>query len=284
MPKRLNGRYRQDSLLLKNDGEDEFEISNYQGLHFARLTVSSPQPQTNFKTNTGIDGQIQQGPIIYASRTAKADFWIEVSDGTDLESKFHEFYNKFFNRGLVRVRQSYDIGRCFYGIPKPFSYTDIGFYDKSFSVEFEIPSAYMYSVVRSTDFPIDINKEDLITDNLSLSSTNISYTHYAGSFKIYNPSDFDIQPYEQNHELDILFKGSGTPILTNNDTSDTFQMNQSISSNDSLILKGVHPFLNGAACEINTNHGHINLQKGWNSFNLSGFNGTVTFDFPFIYL
>ncbi|WP_025024728.1 phage tail domain-containing protein [Companilactobacillus nodensis] len=132
MPKRLNGRYRQDSLLLKNDGEDEFEISNYQGLHFARLTVSSPQPQTNFKTNTGIDGQIQQGPIIYASRTAKADFWIEVSDGTDLESRFHEFYNKFFNRGLVRVRQSYDIGRCFYGIPKPFSYTDIGFYDKSF--------------------------------------------------------------------------------------------------------------------------------------------------------
>ncbi|WP_369342900.1 hypothetical protein [Companilactobacillus nodensis] len=124
----------------------------------------------------------------------------------------------------------------------------------------------------------------MITDNLNLSSTNISYTHYAGSFKIYNPSDFDIQPYEQNHELDILFKGSGTPILTNNDTSDTFQMNQSISSNDSLILKGVHPFLNGAACEINTNHGHINLQKGWNSFNLSGFNGTVTFDFPFIYL
>ncbi|GEO59576.1 phage tail domain-containing protein [Companilactobacillus bobalius] len=285
MPKRLSdGHYRQNSLLIKSDGQNEFEISNYHDLIFTRLIVGSPQTAPNLKTNAGVDGQVQTGPVLYTSRTAKADFLLRVDDGIDLESRFHEFYNKFFNRGLVRVRQSYDIGRCFYGIPKPFSYTDVGFYDKTFSVEFDIPSAYMYSVARSTDFPIDPSKEDLISNNLNLSTTDLNYTHSQGTFKIFNPSDFDIQPYEQNHELNIIFKGSGSPSLTNITTQDVFSMNSNIFSNDSLVLKGVHPLLNGDSCEIETNHGHINLKKGWNDFSLAGFSGTVTFDFPFIYL
>lgn len=286
MPRKIsNGHYRQDSLLVMNDGENEFEISNYRGLQFVRLTVGSPQTSSNLKANTGMDGQVQTGPVLYTSRTAKADFLMEVDDGTDLESSLHEFYNKFFSRGLVRVRQSYDIARCFYGIPKPFSYTDIGFYDKTFSVEFDIPSAYMFSVVRSTQFPIDPNDSDnLISNNLNLSTTDLNYSKLSGDFKIYNPSDFDIQPYEQDHEFNIIFNGSGTPSITNKTTNDTFSMTSSISSTDSLILKGVHPFLNGNACEINTNHGHVNLKKGWNDFSLTGLDGTVTFDFPFIYL
>lgn len=285
MVKDLKGHYRQDTLLVKHGDDQEFAISKYRGLHFARLTISSPQTQPNLKSNIGIDGQTQTGPILYTSRTAKADFWMEVNDGTDLESKIHEFYNKFFSRGLVRLRQSYDIGRCVYAIPKPFSYTDFGFYDKTFSVEFDIPSAYMYSVVRSTDFPINIeDSEDLITNNLNIDTTDLKYTYPAGNFKIYNASDYDIQPYEQNHELNVIFSGgSGLPSITNTDTNNTFKMNSAISSGDSLILKGVHPFLNGSACEINTNHGHINLKRGWNNLSLSGYSGTVTFDFPFIY-
>ena len=284
MGKRINGNYRHDTLLVKPKGENEYAIAGYRGLRFVRLTVSSPQSQATLKANTGVDGQTQQGPILYTSRTAKADFWLNVKDGVDLESRVHDIYNKFFNRDLVRIRQSYDIGRCFYGIPKPFSYTDFGFYDKTFSVEFDIPSAYMYSVARSTDFPLDVDKaEDLVTTSMNLPTTNLSYTHNTGAFKIYNPSDFDIQPYEQNHELNIIFKGAGSPKLTNLDTGDSFQLTKSISNSDSLILKGVHPFINGEACEIDTNHGHINLKKGWNNLNLTGFNGTVTFDFPFIY-
>jgi len=282
--KRLNGQYRNNTLLVKPKGEDEYAVAGYRGLHFIRMTISSPQPEATLKANIGVDGQIQQGPILYTSRTAKADFWLEVKDGVDLEGRLHEIYNKFFNRELIRLRQTYDIGRCVYGIPKPFSYTDFGFYDKTFSIEFDIPSAYMYSIARSTDFPLDVDKAvDLVSTSMNLPETDFSYTHTNGVFKIYNPSDFDIQPYEQNHELNINFVGSGSPNLTNTDTGDLFQLTRSISNADSLILKGVHPFLNGEACEIDTNHGHINLKKGWNNFNLTGFSGTATFDFPFIY-
>lgn len=280
----LDGRYRSNTLLLKQDGEDEAAIQDYRGLHFLDLTLSSPQIQTNFKSNSGIDGQVQQGPILFGSRTATANFYLEVADEVDYETRCHELWNRFFRRGLVRVRQSNDIAICFYGIPKPFEITHISYLDKTFSIEFDIPSAYRYSVARSTDFPVNIEStEDLISNNMNLPSTQLKFTCAAGDFKIFNPSDFAIQPYEQNHELNIIFKGSGMPYLTNNDTGDVFNYQKSLTGSDSLILKGVHPFLNGDPCEIDTNHGSINLIRGYNNFNLSGFAGTVTFDFPFIY-
>lgn len=280
-----NGKYEVNTLLIKPNNSNEFAIQDYRGLHFLDLTVGSPQTQTSLISNQGVDGQRQQGPILYGSRTAKANFYLEVTDEVAYETRCHELYNKFFHREMVRVRQTNDIGRCFYGIAKPFDITHISYLDKTFSVEFDIPSAYLYSVVRSSDFPVNIDKNPyLLSNNLNLPFDDLKYTQANGTFKIFNPSDVDIQPYEQNHELNILFKGNGAPTLTNTDTGDSFSFNDSLIETDKLILKGVHPFLNGAACEINTNHGSVNLVKGWNNFSLTGLTGTVTFDFPFIYL
>ena len=280
-----NGKYRVNTLLIKPNSEDEFAIQDYGGLHFLDLKISSPQTQTTLVSNSGIDGQQQQGPILYGSRTATANFFLETLDEIDFETKCHELYNKFFHRQLMRIRQTNDIARCFYGIAKPFDITHISYLDKTFSIEFDIPSAYLYSVVRSGDFPVDIKKNPyVLSNNLNLPFEDLNYTQHEGSFKIFNPSDLDIQPYEQNHELNIIFKGSGNPMLTNKDTGDSFSYLKSVNSSDELILKGVHPFLNGEPCEVDTNHGSINLKKGWNSFSLTGFTGTAAFDFPFIYL
>ncbi|PMD70253.1 hypothetical protein CBP76_07105 [Companilactobacillus nuruki] len=280
-----NGKYRVNTLLLKPNNEEEFAIQDYHGLHFLDLKISSPQTQTTFISNSGIDGQQQQGPILYGARTATANFYLEVIDEVDFETKCHELYNKFFHRQLTRVRQTNDIARCFYGIAKPFDITHISYLDKTFSVEFDIPSAYLYSVIRSSDFPVDIKKNPyVLSNNLNLPFEDLNYTQHEGSFKIFNPSDFDIQPYEQNHELNIRLKGNGNPTLINKDTGYSFSYNKQLIESDTLILKGVHPFLNGNPCEIDTNHGSIILQKGWNNFSLTGFTGTASFDFPFIYL
>jgi len=280
-----NGKYRVNTLLLKPNSEDEFAIQDYRGLHFLDLKISSPQTQTTFISNTGVDGQSQQGPILYGSRTATANFFLETADEIDFEMKCHELYNKVFHRQLIRVRQSNDIGRCFYGIAKSFDITAVGVLDKTFSIEFDIPSAYLYSVIRSSGFPVDIKENPyVLSNNMNLPFEELSYSQSQGMFKIFNPSDFAIQPYEQNHDLNVIFSGSGSPTLTNNDTGDSFSFNNNVSAADKLILKGVHPFLNGEPCEINTNHGSISLQKGWNNFSLTGWTGTVAFDFPFIYL
>lgn len=285
MSRNLQNRFRVNTLLIKSSNKNEFAIQDYRGLHFLDLKISAPQSQTNLIDRAGIDGQIQRGPILFGSRTATANFYLEINDVSEFENVAHTIYNKLFSRNIMRVRQSDDIARCFYGIPKPFEFSRIGVLDSTFSVEFDIPSAYMYSVVRSSQFPIDIkNSKDLINTNLNLPSTDLTYESPPGDFSIYNPSDFDIQPYEQDHELNIIFKGgSGSPLIINNETGDTFHYQGNLKEDDELVLQGVHPFLNGVACEIDTDHGSVDLIKGNNSFSMTGYTGTVSFDFPFIY-
>lgn len=285
MVKDINGRYRTNTLLIKQNNQNELAIQDYRGLHFLDLNISSPQTKSNLISNFGIDGQVQNGPILYGSRTATANFYLETNDVSEFENVTHEIYNKFFSRGLMRVRQSDDIARCFYGIPKPFEFSHVGVLDSTFSIEFDIPSAYLYSVIRSSQFPINANDaEDLINTNLNLPGTDLKYESSPGDFSIYNPSDFEIEPYEQNHELNITFRnGTGSPQLVNNETVETFRYQGNMQKSDVLVLKGVHPFLNDSACEIDTNHGSIDLLKGKNNFSLTGYTGTVSFDFPFIY-
>lgn len=212
---------------------------------------------------------------------------MEVDDGIDFDAKIHEVWNMFYSRTLVRLRQSDMPGICVYGIVKPFEVTHISRFDKSFSIEFDLPSGYRYSVLRSTDFPINVkdNIHDGANIGMNLPMEELKYTHPSGEFKIFNPSDFDIQPYEQHYDLNVIFKGTGSPTLENKDTGDIFSYHKTLASSDSLVLNGVHPMLNGNPCEIDTNHGDIQLvRKSWNHFSLTGFTGTVTLDFPFLYL
>ncbi|RHW46079.1 hypothetical protein DS832_06940 [Bombilactobacillus bombi] len=287
MVKNLKGRYRSNTLFVKKQDEDEFPIQDYNGLHFLDLTLASPQTQPNFVSYSGTDGSQQRGPILFGARTATANFFLETDDEVSFTAKAHDIWQKFYSRTLMRLRQSISPGICVYTVAKGFDFTHLSYFDKSFSIQFDMPSGYRYSVLRSTDFPLDVkdNNQDGIDIGMNLPMEELKYTHSNGEFKIFNPSDFDIQPYEQHHDLNIIFKGTGSPTLENNDTGDIFSYNKTLISSDSLVLNGVHPMLNGNPCEIDTNHGDIQLvRKSWNHFSLTGFSGTVTFDFPFLYL
>lgn len=287
MGKLLNGKYPSNTLLVKTRDEPEFEVRDYRGLTFLQMDVNAPQTQPNFINLQGVDGSFQQGPILLGARTATINFFMEADDGIDFNTKLHEVWSMFYSRQLVRLRQSDMPGICVYGIVKPFEVTHYSRFDKSFSIQFDLPSGYRYSVLRSTEFPLNVddNLQDGVGIGMNLPMEKLEYTHSNGEFKIYNPSDFDIQPYEQRHDLNIIFKGTGSPTLENKDTGDIFSYNKALTANDSLVLNGVHPLLNGNPCEIDTNHGDIQLvRKSWNNFSLTGFTGTVTFDFPFLYL
>ncbi|MCO6542131.1 MAG: phage tail family protein [Lactobacillus sp.] len=286
MVKSLKGNYRSNTLFLKKQDEDEFSIQDYRGLHFLDLTISSPQSQSNFVSYAGTDGAQQRGPVLFGPRTATANFFLETDDEISFAAKAHEVWQKFYSRTLLRLRQSISPGICVYGIAKSFDFTHLSYFDKSFSIQLDLPSGYRYSVLRSTDFPLDVkdNVQDGLNIGMNLPMEELKYTHSKDNFKIFNPSDFDIQPYEQKHDLNIIFKGSGSPTLKNKDTGDVFSYNKALSANDTLVLNGVHPMLNGKPCEIDTNHGDVQLvRKSWNHFSLTGFTGTVTFDFPFLY-
>ena len=275
-----------NSLLVKPENGDEFAIEDNKGLHFLDLTISSPDPQANFINRNGTDGSQQGGPILFGSRTATANFYLETNDTIDFKAKAHDIWQMVYGRELLRLRESDEPGICVYGVAKSFEFSHLSYLDKKFALQFELPSAYRYSVLRSKDYPLSVDQHaDSLNIGMNLPMEQLNYTVSGNSFRIYNPSDFDIQPYEQNHDLNIIFRGRGQPTLTNEDTGDVFSYNKKITDTDSLVLNGVHPTLNGKPCEIDTNHGNIDLvRKSWNNFTLAGFSGTVTFDFPFLYL
>ncbi|MBC1406107.1 phage tail family protein, partial [Listeria welshimeri] len=105
-------------------------------------------------------------------------------------------------------------------------------------------------------------------------------------FNIYNPSDMRINP--RFHPLSIALtcdSVTGQNVRIYNRTNGTlFELKKTIKKADVLLLDGVYPYLNDARCGIDTNHGLITLERGWNRVQIiNATNTTIAFDFPFYY-
>ncbi|EUJ47644.1 phage tail family protein [Listeria fleischmannii] len=112
---------------------------------------------------------------------------------------------------------------------------------------------------------------------------DVSYTHTEKVFRIYNASDFTIDP-RRRHKLDIALSCVGQPTITNYTTGDYFTYYKALKKSDILELNGVYPYKNGTHCGVDTNRGVITLGVGWNELEISGAeNIKVSFDFPFLY-
>lgn len=171
-----------------------------------------------------------------------------------------------------------------YGRPTSFDIKFIadGSDDSLFSIQFEIPSGYKYSRVRSDVIDVDHTSFGM---NFKLNETPV-YQQTANYFKIYNPSDIAIDPYYQRHDLILLIKFSGSSYQITNQTNGTsYKYNKAIISSDELILNGVATTFNGTPASQNSDFGYIKLEKGWNDITVSGATShETTFSFPFIYI
>lgn len=171
-----------------------------------------------------------------------------------------------------------------YGRPTSFEIKFIadGSDDSLFSIQFEIPSGYKYSLNRSDSVTVD---EISFGMNFHLDEKP-TYTQTANSFRIYNPSDIAVDPYYQRHDLMLLIQFAGNSYqITNNTNGTNYQYNGTIQSSDSLVLNGLSTTLNGNPASQNTNFGYIKLEKGWNDITVSGATShTTTFSFPFVYI
>lgn len=171
-----------------------------------------------------------------------------------------------------------------YGRPTSFDikFVNDGSDDSLFSIQFEIPSGYKYSRVRSDAIDVDHTSFGM---NFKLTDTPV-YKQTANKFKIYNPSDIAIDPYYQRHDLMLLIKFTGNSYQITNQTNGTsYKYNKAIISSDELILNGLATILNGQSDSLNSDFGYLKLEKGWNDITVSGATShETTFSFPFIYI
>ncbi len=264
-------------------GHDEFDLT-------ARLPNveymggdSTPTFNNKYQDDATRDGSRFTGTT-FGKLVFTANFLLHSRDYYDQKLLRHEIYQLFGDRELCRFRTDIDLQKIMYGRPTTFEIKFIadGYDDSLFSIQFEIPSGYKYSLVRSDAIDMEHTSFGM---NFKLNEKPV-YQQTANHFKVYNPSDIAIDPYYQRHDLMLLIRFSGNSYQITNSTNGTnYQYNGAIQSSDNLVLNGLSTTLNGNPASQNTNFGYIKLEKGWNDITVSGAaSHTTTFSFPFIYI
>ncbi|MEK4701996.1 phage tail domain-containing protein [Solibacillus sp. FSL R7-0668] len=113
---------------------------------------------------------------------------------------------------------------------------------------------------------------------------DLQYVFNTNQFVVNNLGNAPIDPCE--NELEIVIKATAASYLqiVNSTTGETYRFNGTLSTNDTLTIRGIQTFKNGVSSFKFTNHALISLKDGLNNFVITG--GTIhsiAFNFRFLY-
>lgn len=273
-------------LYVKGDGAPEFEVSDeIQGLQFLGDT-DNPVPVNTYTTNSGVDGQV---PLMttYDKSTVSANFLLEFGDYYDFKLAEHDLYRLFNGRGLLRLRTDAEPAKVRLVKPSVFTLapSEPGSHFSQFSIPFENPSGYKYSLARSDNL-YDYDSE-LWQVGMNLpNGEDLQYRFTTMNFQVYNASDIPIDPYWQCHDLKLICHFTGSKMqLTNKTNGSVWTYSVPAKMSDTIILDGIACTLNGSPAGMNTDCRNLVLEPGWNTISVTGATDVdITFSFPFIYL
>lgn len=248
---------------------------------------SSPAIANTYTDSAGIDGS-QYNYSTFSRNVVTANFVLHFSTWYSFELAKHDIYRIFSTKQVIRIRTDSSPAVVRYVRSAPFEIKPIsdGSHDATFSIPFENPSGYLYSLVNS-----DILKEygqnawqygENLPNGKDLQYQFVDQTQLS----VYNASDIPIDPYFQRHELKIIIKHSGGGFtLENKTTGDVYEYHGNMNSNDTLMIDGINTYLNGKLNDNQTNYSYLSLAIGWNDIRVAGTaDMDITFSFPFIYL
>lgn len=272
-------------LYVKAGNDAEIEVSSViNGLEFLGDSTS-PNLLNTYQQNIGVDGQTLVAANFDKS-TVNANFYLRYKSYYDFMLAKHEIYRLFSNRRSLRIRTDAEPALVKYVVATPFDITPTEDFanDSKFTIPFDNPSGYKYSLARSDE--INADNEAVQMGMYLPTNKDLSYHFTSTSFQVFNPSDIAIQPYEQRHDLRITIKFSGSSLaLTNKTNGTSWSYKNAAAKSDVIILDGVNTTLNGAVASVNTDYGNVSLNTGWNSISVTGATDVdITFSFPFIYI
>lgn len=277
---------------LKIGSGDEFNLADkVPGLSYLGQDDSSSSPQftNSYQDSTGRDGSIFVGQT-FAKRTFNERFLLETRNWTDFQLAKHALYRIFATRRAIRVRTDVNSAKVYFGYPTPFDITpgSPGANYANFTIPFDVPSGYRYSLYRSDSSYTFKQNGWQFGMNLPVNPSNVGYHFTTDKFKVYNASDIDVDPYYQNHDLQMIIKFSGSSLKIHNKTTDTtWTYNEGSDGNHTIVWDGqlLTTYLDNQQVNGKTDFGYIKLAKEWNEIECTGASQLdITFSFPFIYL
>lgn len=273
-------------LYIKPEDADEFEISEVvSGLEFLG-DDENPVPVNTYQQLTGLDGELDVSHT-YDKNVINAKFWLHFGDWYDYKLAKHDVFRMLSQRKLLRIRTDAEPAIVKYVRVAPFEINPVedGAHDALFTVPFDNPSGYKYSLASSDNLYTYDAELWQIGMNLP-NGEDLNYHFTATEFRVYNASDIAIDPYWQRHDLKIICQFSGNSLkLTNTTNSTEWEYQTSATKLDTIIKDRITTTLNGNPASGNTDFGDIILEPGWNEISVTGTTDVdITFSFPFIYL
>ncbi|MCP9313701.1 phage tail family protein [Liquorilactobacillus satsumensis] len=275
-------------LWIKRGNEDEIDVGTITSdLDFLGESTS-PTISNVYQDNVGNDGSILNYQSFQKS-VVTANFNLHFGDWMDFKLAQHDIYRFFMNKELMRIRTDMEPAIVKYVRAGNFDVKPIsdGSNDASFSIPFDNPSGYKYSLANSDQLKTyDQGVWMLYGGNIPMQD-DINY-HFVDqrTLKVYNASDITVDPYFQRHELKIIMKHYGGSFgLVNNTTGTSWNFKGQMNNADTLLLNGINTFKNGTLDNNETDYGYLSLAPGWNEISVVGAGDLdITFSFPFIYL
>lgn len=272
-------------LLMKIGDGEEFNIADkVPSLEY--LGDDSTVTTTNQLSQVaGVDGAIYQYKT-FNNYQVPAKFFLRFGNWQSFKLAKHEIQKIFSTKKIIRIRTDTETAIVRFVLandPEIHPAEDLAHYSL-FTVNFDNPSGYRYSIFRS-DTMYDFAKSGWqIGMNIPVGE-KLNYHFTDKIFKVYNASDVPVDPYYGNADLKIICKFSGDKLtLTNKTNGSTWTYNKASTGSDSIILDGINTTLNGKTASVNTDYGNLSLETGWNDVEATGANSVdITFSFPFIY-
>ncbi|KRN94590.1 phage tail domain-containing protein [Pediococcus stilesii] len=271
---------------MKIGDQDEFDLTE----KISRLTYLSEDSMPQFTNTYQEDSSRDGSPFAYETlerSTINANFWLRFTDYTDYKLAKHEIYRIFGTRKLIRIRTDTDPAKVYFVYPTPFEIAipSPGDHYALFTIPFDNPSGYRYSLFRSdTPYTFEQNGWQV---GMNLPADRIPTYHFMSSkFTVYNASDIAVDPYYQKHDLKIISKFKGDSLKITNKTNGTeWAYKKKSDGTETIILDGVNSFRDGKSCGSDTDWGNLALERGDNQIEVTGATSTdITFSFPFLYL
>jgi hypothetical protein len=252
------------------------------------LGVRSTMPTASIPrvTHAGVDGAVTYTPS-YEPFNLEVDCLLESYDNYDYHLVMNELKSLLCGQSTYYVQyeklpaRQYCVDECSIEEPDKFR-KDAA----RFTLKFYVFKGFSESLATST-VPLEYNEE---VWGIGLNLPDGEDLQYVFSdepiFNLYNPSDMRINP--RFHPLSIALTCDSVPgknVRIYNRTNGTlFELKKQVKKSDILLIDGVYPYLNNVRCGIDTNHGLITLERGWNRVQvINATNTTIAFDFPFYY-
>lgn len=272
-------------LLLKIGNGQQFEISQkIPNVEFLSAT-DTPAISNNYNQFTAIDSSFFNFSTINQN-TYTVKLMMDFGNYGEYKSLRYDVYKLFVRKDYIQMQTDSELP--FIRFVRAVGFDIEPFVDGAHSaiitIPFENPSGFKFSRKKSDEqddlwdyFPLGWDIPEFVPGQ---------FEYKNNGFKVYNPSNVEIDPYYQKSELRIFIKYKGDSLeLVNTSNNSKWKLNRKSSGTDQVILDGINATFNNEPCGKDTDFGNISLNKGWNQMQVNGATAfDIRFSFPFVYV